>query len=285
MVAEHRHPALVGSAALRTSTRKMARHPSPPATPTRRWPQQSTCCGPATTRCWPTSPPPVSPHNASPSHPALEQPPVSVTASWLCRGLPQRCRTPGPSTPPATSILTTASACSTPARPRRQERPHPRDRRRRLTALDTDPLVRPRHHRQPGPPRPRRRRKTSDCRNLDAWWDGCPFDRILADVPCFGLQASMRRNPTSWLRRSDDIHGSPPSRRRSSKPVADPRAGWQNALRDLPVFAEENGDQIAAFAARHPIAAASPSRGNSTASTCLAPNMTDSSTPCSRKPP
>ncbi|TXH84800.1 transcription antitermination factor NusB, partial [Thauera aminoaromatica] len=53
-----------------------------------------------------------------------------------------------------------------------------------LTALDTDPL--------------RARRitdnlarlglaaevKTSDCRKLDAWWDGRPFDRILADVPC-----------------------------------------------------------------------------------------------------
>ena len=47
--------------------------------------------------------------------------------------------------------------------------------------------------------------KASDCRKLDAWWDGRPFERILADVPC-SASGVVRRNPDiKWLRRSDDI--------------------------------------------------------------------------------
>ena len=122
-----------------------------------------------------------------------------------------------------------------------------------LTALDTDPL--------------RARRitdnlarlglaadvKTSDCRKLDAWWDGRPFDRILADVPC-SASGVVRRNPDiKWLRRSDDI----PRFAARQAEILD--ALWQTLApggkmlyATCSVFAEENGDQITAFAARHP---------------------------------
>lgn len=122
-----------------------------------------------------------------------------------------------------------------------------------LTALDTDPL--------------RARRitdnlarlglaaevKTSDCRKLDAWWDGRPFDRILADVPC-SASGVVRRNPDiKWLRRSDDIP------RFAAQQAEILEALWQTLApggkmlyATCSVFAEENGDQIAAFAARHP---------------------------------
>jgi 16S rRNA (cytosine967-C5)-methyltransferase len=120
---------------------------------------------------------------------------------------------------------------------------------------------RPRHRRQP------RRRitdnlarlglaadvKASDCRKLDAWWDGRPFDRILADVPC-SASGVVRRNPDiKWLRRSDDIP------RFAAQQAEILEALWQTLApggkmlyATCSVFAEENGDQIAAFAARHP---------------------------------
>ena len=46
-----------------------------------------------------------------------------------------------------------------------------------------------------------------DAAEPSAWWDGQPFDRILADVPC-SASGVVRRNPDiKWLRREDDIAG------------------------------------------------------------------------------
>ena len=95
--------------------------------------------------------------------------------------------------------------------------------------------------------------KASDCRKLDAWWDGRPFERILADVPC-SASGVVRRNPDiKWLRRSDDIP------RFAAQQAEILEALWQTLApggkmlyATCSVFAEENGDQITAFAARHP---------------------------------
>ncbi len=38
-----------------------------------------------------------------------------------------------------------------------------------------------------------------------AWWDGCPFDRILLDVPCSGTGVIRRHPDIKLLRRPDDI--------------------------------------------------------------------------------
>ena len=94
---------------------------------------------------------------------------------------------------------------------------------------------------------------TSDCRDLERWWNGRPFDRILADVPC-SASGVVRRNPDiKWLRRSDDIA-------RFAAQQADIlealwrvlAPGGKMLYATCSVFAEENGDQVAAFAARHP---------------------------------
>ncbi len=48
-------------------------------------------------------------------------------------------------------------------------------------------------------------RVEGDAAQPDAWWDGRPFDRILADVPC-SASGVVRRNPDiKWLRRPEDI--------------------------------------------------------------------------------
>ena len=46
--------------------------------------------------------------------------------------------------------------------------------------------------------------KVGDAARPDAWWDGKPFDRILADVPC-SASGIVRRHPDiKWLRRPGD---------------------------------------------------------------------------------
>ncbi|HWA39902.1 MAG TPA: 16S rRNA (cytosine(967)-C(5))-methyltransferase RsmB [Burkholderiales bacterium] len=44
----------------------------------------------------------------------------------------------------------------------------------------------------------------ADCTDLAAWWDGNPFDRILADVPCTASGIVRRHPDLKWLRRPSD---------------------------------------------------------------------------------
>ncbi len=91
-----------------------------------------------------------------------------------------------------------------------------------------------------------------DAARPDAWWDGRPFDRILADVPC-SASGVVRRNPDiKWLRRPDDI-----------AQFAAQQAVMLEALWRLlapggtllyatcSIFHEENDGQVRAFLARH----------------------------------
>jgi len=46
--------------------------------------------------------------------------------------------------------------------------------------------------------------RAADCTRTATWWDGVPFDRILADVPC-SASGIVRRHPDiKWLRRPAD---------------------------------------------------------------------------------
>jgi 16S rRNA (cytosine967-C5)-methyltransferase len=44
----------------------------------------------------------------------------------------------------------------------------------------------------------------ADCRLPEQWWDGVPFDRILADVPCSASGVARRHPDIKWLRRETD---------------------------------------------------------------------------------
>ncbi|MCL2590774.1 MAG: 16S rRNA (cytosine(967)-C(5))-methyltransferase RsmB [Betaproteobacteria bacterium] len=92
-----------------------------------------------------------------------------------------------------------------------------------------------------------------DCCALNTWWDGRPFDRILADVPC-SASGIVRRHPDiKWLRRDSDI----------GKFVAQ-QANIMNVLWQTladggtmlyvtcSVFDDENHRQIEHFLAHHP---------------------------------
>lgn len=47
--------------------------------------------------------------------------------------------------------------------------------------------------------------KAAPAQDLAAWWDGVPFDAILADVPCTASGIVRRHPDIRWLRRESDI--------------------------------------------------------------------------------
>lgn len=91
-----------------------------------------------------------------------------------------------------------------------------------------------------------------DAATPEAWWDGRPFDRILADVPC-SASGVVRRNPDiKWLRRPDDIA------RFAAQQAAMLESLWRLLApggtllyATCSIFDEENDAQVRAFVARH----------------------------------
>ncbi|MCL1861279.1 MAG: 16S rRNA (cytosine(967)-C(5))-methyltransferase RsmB [Proteobacteria bacterium] len=93
----------------------------------------------------------------------------------------------------------------------------------------------------------------ADCRALDAWWDGRPFDCILADVPCSASGVVRRHPDIKWLRRKKDIAGFVVQQ----ASIID--ALWQTLANGgimlyatCSVFDDENQRQIKHFLVRHP---------------------------------
>lgn len=97
--------------------------------------------------------------------------------------------------------------------------------------------------------------RVADCRATAQWWDGLPFDAILADVPCSASGVVRRHPDIKYLRRESDI-------RRFARlqteildalwPLVKP--GGKLLYATCSVFPEENGAQIDAFLFRQPAA-------------------------------
>jgi 16S rRNA (cytosine967-C5)-methyltransferase len=93
----------------------------------------------------------------------------------------------------------------------------------------------------------------ADCASPEDWWDGRPFDRILADVPCTASGIVRRHPDIKWLRRQGD-----PARFAAGQAkILD--ALWRVLAPDgkllyvtCSVFPEENAKVVDAFCARHP---------------------------------
>lgn len=93
---------------------------------------------------------------------------------------------------------------------------------------------------------------TGDAAEPQTWWDGGPFQRILADVPCSASGVVRRHPDIKWLRRESDIAQFAAQQAH----ILDAlwrclEQGGKLLYVTCSVFDEENHQQIAAFLARH----------------------------------
>jgi len=101
-----------------------------------------------------------------------------------------------------------------------------------------------------------------DASNPDKWWDGRPFDRILADVPCSASGVVCRHPDIKWLRRERDLV------KFAASQQAILNALWKILGKNgkllyvtCSIFAEENTTQIEKFLKHHPDACPLPLSG------------------------
>jgi 16S rRNA (cytosine967-C5)-methyltransferase len=105
--------------------------------------------------------------------------------------------------------------------------------------------------------------RVADCRRLDDWWDGRPFERILADVPCSASGVARRHPDIKWLRRATDVA----QFARTQAAILDAlwrvlAPGGKMLYCTCSVFRAENAAQIEGFAARHADALRLPTHGS-----------------------
>ncbi|WP_274571705.1 16S rRNA (cytosine(967)-C(5))-methyltransferase RsmB [Neisseria leonii] len=92
----------------------------------------------------------------------------------------------------------------------------------------------------------------ADAQDTAAWYDGEPFDAVLADVPCTA-SGTVKRNPDiKWLRRPNDAAKTA----RQQEAMLDSlwsvlKSGGRMLLATCSIFHEENHGQLQKFLARH----------------------------------
>ena len=105
--------------------------------------------------------------------------------------------------------------------------------------------------------------KAVDARNLEQWWDGKPFDAILADLPCTASGVVRRHPDIAWLRRVTDL----PKTVTQQAKILD--ALWQTLapggrllMVTCSVFLQEGEQQAVNFLSRHTDARRLPAPGH-----------------------
>jgi len=94
--------------------------------------------------------------------------------------------------------------------------------------------------------------KAGDAAHPKAWWDGKPYQRILADVPCSASGVVRRHPDIKWLRRPEDIPALAQEQGRilaALWPMLE--VGGKLLYATCSVFAEENQQVVDAFLAAH----------------------------------
>ena len=93
--------------------------------------------------------------------------------------------------------------------------------------------------------------QVADCAATERWWNGVPFDRILADVPCSASGIARRHPDAKWLRRAGDLERFAARQARILDALWRTLApGGKLLYVTCSVFTEENGAVIDAFLAR-----------------------------------
>lgn len=91
-----------------------------------------------------------------------------------------------------------------------------------------------------------------DAIHTASWWDGVPFDAILADVPCTASGVVRRHPDIRWLRRAEDLPRTVALQRRIIEalwPLL--RPGGHLLYVTCSIFPTEGEQQIQAFLGRH----------------------------------
>lgn len=95
--------------------------------------------------------------------------------------------------------------------------------------------------------------QAADASKVDSWWNGWPFDAVLADVPCTASGVVRRHPDAKWLRREEDIA----SFARTQARLLDAlwrvvKPGGKLLYATCSVFPEENTLQVDRFVSRQP---------------------------------
>jgi len=102
----------------------------------------------------------------------------------------------------------------------------------------------------------------ADAANPKAWWDGEPFDAILADVPCTASGIVRRHPDIRWLRREEDVMRTAALQRRIVDALWPTlRPGGRLLYVTCSVFSTEGERQAQAFSQRWPDAQRLPAPG------------------------
>lgn len=121
-----------------------------------------------------------------------------------------------------------------------------------VTALDVDPARCERIHQTLTRLGLHAEVVTADAADVNAWWDGTPFDAILLDAPC-SASGIVRRHPDiRWLRRQTDIPQLAAIQARLLHklwPLV--KTGGRLLYCTCSVFRQEGEQQVAAFLAHH----------------------------------
>lgn len=84
------------------------------------------------------------------------------------------------------------------------------------------------------------------------WWDGKPFDRILADVPCSASGVVCRHPDIKWLRRESDLLQFSKNQQKILNALwSILNKGGKLLYATCSIFAEENSMQVEAFLSQH----------------------------------
>ncbi|MDD5329103.1 MAG: 16S rRNA (cytosine(967)-C(5))-methyltransferase RsmB [Sulfuricella sp.] len=121
-----------------------------------------------------------------------------------------------------------------------------------LTALDSDPARLKKIGQTLHRLKLEARCVAGDAARPEDWWDGRPFQRILADVPCSASGVVRRHPDIKWLRREADIAAFAAQQAKILDALwRTLESGGKLLYATCSVFAVENQDQIAGFLARH----------------------------------
>ncbi|AZY47899.1 16S rRNA (cytosine(967)-C(5))-methyltransferase RsmB [Bordetella avium] len=102
----------------------------------------------------------------------------------------------------------------------------------------------------------------ADAAKLDSWWDGKPFDAVLADVPCTASGIVRRHPDIRWLRRAPDVARTAALQARIADALWRVVAPGGHLLYvTCSIFPAEGQAQAQAFAARHADAIVLPAPG------------------------